>query len=82
MMVSCWEEKVSARLQIENVIKCLMQATKLWVTDVPAFLLASEAGIDQVMGLTGQEARKFLDKLYEVTSFGSQTLTFDANLQE
>ena len=81
-MVTCWAEKVSARLQIESVIKCLMQAARVWVADVPAFLLASEAGIAQVMGLKGEESQKFVDKLYMVTPFGPQTLTVDADAQE
>lgn len=70
-MVTCWEEKVSARLQIESVIKCLTQAAKVWVADVPAFLLASEVGIAQVMGLKGGEAQDLVDKLYKVIPFGS-----------
>jgi hypothetical protein len=80
-MVTCWGEKVSARLQIEVVIKCLMQAAKVWVTDVPAFLLASEAGIAQVMGLKGEESQHFIDNLYKVTPFGPQALIVDADAQ-
>lgn len=67
MMVTCWEEKVSARLQIESVIKCLTQAAGVWAADVPAFLLSSESGIAQVMGLKGEEAQNFVDELYKVT---------------
>ena len=66
MMVTCWGEKVSARLQIDSVIMCLTKAARVWVADVPAFLLASEAGIAQVMSLKGDEAQKFADKLYKV----------------
>jgi hypothetical protein len=65
-MVTCWEEKVSARLQIESVIKCLNQAAKVWIADIPTFLLASEAGVAHVMSLKGAEAQSFLDKLYKV----------------
>lgn len=81
MVVACWEEKVSARLQIESVIKCLMQAAKAWVADAPAFLLASEAGIAQVMSLKGEEAQSFVEKLYKVTHFGPQVLTVGADVQ-
>jgi len=66
-MVTCWGKKVSARLQIESVIKCLTKAARVWDADVPVFLLASEAGIAQVMGLKGEEAQGFVDKLCEVT---------------
>jgi len=68
-MVTCWGKKVSARLQIESVITCLTKAARVWAADVPAFLLASEAGITQVMGLKGVEAQEFVDKLCEVISF-------------
>ena len=67
MMVTCWDKKVSARLQIESVIQCLTKAARVWVADVPAFLLASEAGIARVMALRGEEAQIFVDKLYKVT---------------
>ena len=66
MMVTCWDKKVSARLQIESVIQCLKRAARDWVADVPAFLLASEAGIVRVMALRCEEAQIFVDKLYKV----------------
>lgn len=80
-MVTCWGEKVSARLQIEVVIQCLVQASKVWVADVPAFMLASEAGITQVMSLKAEGAQDFVDNLYKVTPFGPQALTVDADVQ-
>lgn len=64
--MTCWDKKVSARLQIESVIQCLTKAARVWVADVPAFLLASEAGIARVMALKGEEAQIFLDKLCKV----------------
>ena len=36
------------------------------MADAPAFLLASEAGIAQVMDLKGDQAQKFVDELYKV----------------
>ena len=78
MMVTCWDKKVSARLQIESVITCLTKAARVWVADIPAFLLASEAGIAQVMGLKGEEAQNFADKLYKVAQFSSSILETDA----
>ena len=66
MMVTCWDKKISARLQIESVIQCLTKAARVWAADVPAFLLASEAGIAQVTGLKGEDAQTFVDKLYKV----------------
>ena len=66
MMVTCWDKKVSARLQVESVIQCLTKAARVWVADVPAFLLASETGVARVMDLRGEEAQVFVDKLYKV----------------
>lgn len=64
-MVTCWDEKVSARLQIESIIKCLTQAAKAWVADVPTFLLASEVGVTQVMDFKGDDAQNFVDNCYK-----------------
>lgn len=50
------------------------------MADVPAFFLASEAGISQVMGLKGNEAQKFVEKLYKVV-LEPQKLTLDADVQ-
>jgi hypothetical protein len=80
-MVTCWDKKVSARLQIESVMACLTKASRVWVADVPAFLLASEAGVAQVMGLRGDEAQNFVDELCKVSS-ELQKLTLDADVQE
>lgn len=79
-MVTCWDEKVSARLQIETVIRSLTRAAKAWVADVPAFYLASETGISQVMGLKGEEAQNFVDESYKVSSFGLQAFTVSADV--
>ena len=80
MMITCWDKSVSPRLQIESVITCLTRASRVWVADVPAFLLASEAGISQVMGLKGNEAQKFVDELYKVV-LEPQKLTLDADVR-
>lgn len=78
-IVNCWDKKVSARLQIESVIKCLTRAARVWVADVPAFLLASEAGVTHVMSMKGDEAQDFVDKLYKVVLPELSTLTLDAD---
>ena len=80
MMVTCWDKKVSARLQIESVITCLTKAARVWTADVPVFLLASEAGIAQVMSLKGNEAQKFVDELYKVVLEPS-VLSLDTDAQ-
>ena len=62
----CWEKKPSARPPIDAVSACLKQAAKTWVVDVPAFMLASRAGVEQVMSLKEDKARAFADRLDEV----------------
>jgi len=51
------------------------------VADVPVFLLASEAGISQVMSLKGNEAQKFMDELCKVV-LEPQKLTLNADVEE
>ena len=62
----CWEEKPSARPPISAVSICLEEAAKTWVVDVPAFMLASRAGVEQVMKLKEDRAKDFADRLDEV----------------
>ena len=64
----CWEKQPSARMSVDAVSACLEQAAETWVVDVPAFMLASEAGVEQVMGLRENQAKDFADKLDEVSS--------------
>ena len=45
----CWEKKPSARPSIEEVSICLKRATETWEANVLVFLLASKAGVRQVM---------------------------------
>ena len=80
----CWEKKPSARPSIDAVSICLKEAVKTWVVDVPAFMLASRAGVEQVMNLKEDQAKDFADRLDEVRrrevqshlSIGILTLTF------
>jgi len=69
----CWEKKPSARPSADVVSACLKQAAEAWVVDVPAFLLASEAGIGQVMSLREDQAKDLVNRLDDVCS----TVTFD-----
>ena len=61
----CWEKKPSARPPVDAVSACLKQAAETWVVDVPAFMLASRAGVEQVMNLKEDEAKDFADRLDE-----------------
>ena len=64
---TCWEKKPSARPSIDVVSICLKEAAKTWVVDVPAFMLASRDGVEQVMNLKQDEAKDFADRLDEVS---------------
>lgn len=62
----CWEKKPSARPSIEVISTCLKHAAETWVVDVPAFLLASKAGVEQVMSMKEDQAKDFANTLDEV----------------
>jgi hypothetical protein len=64
----CWGGEPSARPSVDEVSACLKQAAETWVVDIPAFMLASEAGVEQVMSLKEDQARDFADRLDEVRS--------------
>ena len=65
----CWEKKPSARPTTEEVSNCLKRAAETWVVDVPAFMLASKAGVDQVMNMKEEQAKDFVNQLDEVRKF-------------
>ena len=66
LLQRCWEKEPSARPSIEDVSTCLERAAETWVVDVPAFMLASKAGVDQVMDFKEDQAKDFANKLDEV----------------
>ena len=53
---------------IGAVSACLKQAAETWVVDVPAFMLASKAGAEQIENLKEDEAKDFADRLDEASS--------------
>ena len=64
----CWEKEPSARPSIDEVSAYLRSATENWVVDVPAFMLATKAGIEQVVNSKEEQASDFADRLDEVRS--------------
>ena len=68
----CWEKKPSARPPIDGVSAYLRHAAETWVVDVPAFMLASKAGVEQVMNMKEEQAKDFADRLDEVRSRENQ----------
>ena len=67
----CWEKEPSARPPVDTISASLKQAEETWVVDVTAFMLASKAGVDQVMNMKEDQAKEFADKLDQVRLVGS-----------
>ena len=65
-LLICWRREPSARSSINAVSTCLKQAAESWVADVPAFMFASEAGVEHVMNLKESQAQDFADMLDKV----------------
>ena len=78
LMLRCWEKKPSARPSIENIFTCLKPASETWVVNVPAFMLASKAGVRQAMNMKGAQAKDFVNQLDGVRrcNIGPSTLTW------
>ena len=66
ILQTCWEKDPSARPSIDAVSVYLKQASETWVVDVPAFMLASRAGVEVVMNMKADQAKGFADQLDEV----------------
>jgi hypothetical protein len=66
VLQKCWEKTPTARPPIDVVSACLKRAAETWVVDVPAFMLASRAGIDRVVNMRADQANDFANMLDEV----------------
>ena len=66
ILQTCWDKVPSTRPSIDIVSAFLKQAAETWVVDVPAFMLASKAGVAQVMSLKEDQAKDFANQLDEV----------------
>lgn len=66
ILQTCWDKVPSSRPSIDIVSAFLKQAAETWVVDVPAFLLASKAGVAQVMSMKQDQAKDFANQLDEV----------------
>ena len=62
----CWAKDASSRPVINHVVGCLKLAAKHWTADATAFLLASEAGVREVMNMEHEKAQKIADELDKV----------------
>ena len=66
VLQQCWEKTPSARPPVDDVSTCLKQAMETWAVDVPAFMLASKAGVEQVMNMKEDQAKDFANQLDQV----------------
>ena len=62
----CWDKEPSARPSVGNISVCLKRTAETWVVDIPAFMLASEAGIEQMMSMREEQAKVFINELDQV----------------
>lgn len=62
----CWAEDASSRPKVSHVMRRLEGMTKNWTADPIAFLLANEAGVQEVMKMERERAQKIADDLDEV----------------
>ena len=66
VLQKCWEKVPSARPRVDLISTCLKGAAETWVVDVPAFMLASKAGVEQVMNMKEDQAKDFANQLDKV----------------
>ena len=63
---TCWDKDPKARPTVDIVSAYLKQAAETWVVDVPAFMLASKSGVEQVLNMKEGQAKDFANQLAEV----------------
>ena len=66
LLVLCWAKDASSRPAVSDVVRCLKGAEKHWTADPTAFLLASEAGVQEVISMKPEKAQKIADDLDKV----------------
>ena len=66
LMESCWAKDVSSRPKVGHVVNRLKGVAKHWNADATAFLLASEAGVQEVMNMEPEKAQKIADDIDKV----------------
>lgn len=67
----CWAKDISLRPTVNNVVRFLEGVAKRWTADATAFLLASEAGVQEVMNMEREKAQKVADDLDKVCRLAS-----------
>ena len=69
----CWSKNPSSRPEVSRVAGHLKGAVKHWRADATSFLLASEAGVQEVMGMEPEKAQKIADDIDKVGSHRPRT---------
>lgn len=69
----CWSKSPSSRPEVSRVAGHLKGAVKHWRADATSFLLASEAGVQEVMGMEPEKAQKIADDIDKVGSHRPRT---------
>ena len=64
----CWAKDASSRPEVSRVLACLKGIAKHWKADATAFLLASDAGLQEVMSMEPEKAQKIADDIDKVRS--------------
>ena len=67
----CWAKDAFARPAVNYVVGRLEVAAKCWTADATAFLLASEAGVQERMDTEYEKAQKTADELDKVCGYVS-----------
>lgn len=62
----CWAKDDSLRPTVNHVVRYLEGVVEHWTADATAFLVASEAGLQEVMNMESEKAQKIADDLDEV----------------
>jgi len=62
----CWAKDASSRPVVNHVVRSLENIVEYWTADATAFLLASEAGVQEVVNMKNEQAQKIADDLDKV----------------
>ena len=67
----CWAKDARSRPGVCHVVGCLKRVAEDWSADSTAFLLASDAGIQEVMSMEPEKAQKIADDIDKVRRHAS-----------
>ena len=62
----CWARDASSRPVVNHVVRHLGLAAERWTADAAEFLLASEAGVQELMYMESEKQQKIADEIDKV----------------